>query len=61
MKETTEKIINKSVSFENSGETISIQIRLENVSPKTDNTALSGEIEVLFKDAKEAILSGIMG
>lgn len=57
MKETTEKIINKSVSFEKSGETISIQIRLENVSPKTNNIALSGEMEILFKDAKEAILS----
>lgn len=57
VQEQTEKIVKKSVLFENSGETISIQIKLENVSPQTRRDALSGAMDVLFKDAKETILS----
>ncbi|MFG6320698.1 MAG: hypothetical protein K1W41_03900 [Lachnospiraceae bacterium] len=57
MQEHTEKIVKKSVLFEKSGETISIQIKLENVSPETRRDALSGTMDVLFKDAKETILS----
>lgn len=57
MQEHTEKIVKKSVLFENSGETISIQIKLENVSPETNRDALSSTMDVLFKDAKETILS----
>lgn len=55
MQECTQIVVSKSVSFEESGETISIQIQLENVSPKTKNTALSGTMDVLFKDVKEII------
>lgn len=57
MQEHTEKIVKKSVLFENSGETISIQIKLENVSPETNRDALSSTMDVLFKDAKETTLS----
>lgn len=55
MQECTQIVVSKSVSFEESGETISIRIQLENVSPKTKNTALSGTMDVLFKDVKETI------
>ena len=57
MQEHTEKTVNKTILFEMSGETISMQIKLENVSPTTKKEALSNAIDILFKDVKETILS----
>lgn len=57
MQEHTEKIVNKTILFETSGETISVQIKLEIASPTTKKEALSNTMDILFKEAKEAILS----
>ena len=55
MKEKTTKTIKKSLSFEKSGETFSVEICLENVSPDMKGDAIVSFLDELFKYAKAAI------
>lgn len=53
--ETTKKTIKKSLSFEESGETFSVEICLENVSPGTKIDTIIPFLETLFVRAKEQL------
>lgn len=58
MKQTIEKTtrtVKKSLSFEESGETFSVEISLENVSPGINMDAIIPFLNTLFANAKEAI------
>lgn len=53
VEERTCKSIKKSLVFEKSGETLSIEIYLENVSPSTTNETLESFLNVLYEKAKQ--------
>ncbi|MBS6559213.1 MAG: hypothetical protein KH355_02935 [Clostridiales bacterium] len=40
----------QSIEFEKSGEMISVRIKLENISPKTNNSSLIQQLEVLYQN-----------
>lgn len=52
----TKKIVNKSIAFEKSGETLSIQIELNNVSPNVKKEAVLDVLDSMYTDVKESIL-----
>lgn len=52
-KEQTEKAVKKSLFFEESGETFSIEISLKNVSPNIDISTIVYFLDTLFQHAKE--------
>lgn len=51
MEESTCRKIKKSLHFEGSGETFSVEIGLENVSPKTETKIITPFLETLFENA----------
>lgn len=53
--ERTCKSAKKSLSFKNSGETLSIELQIENISPKTSKETISSMLDVLFDDIKKII------
>ncbi len=55
MKEKTSKSVKKTVAFEESGETFSVEIRLENVSPKVSKETILSMLDVMFETIKETI------
>lgn len=55
MKEKTSKSVKKTLAFEESGETFSIEIRLENVSPKTSKETILSMLDIMFQTIKETI------
>lgn len=62
MAEGTIKTIKKSLSFEKSGETLSIEIGLENVSPNVGVDTIISFLDTLYENAKEDLsISGIRG
>ena len=58
MEERTLKTIKKTVVFEKSGETLSIEIGMENVSPRENREAVLGVIDTLYHEAKREVLTG---
>ncbi len=59
MKQTIEKTtrtVKKSLSFEESGETFSVEISLENVSPNVKTDTIVAFLNTLFANAKESIM-----
>jgi len=54
MEEKTTKSIRKSLNFE-SGETLSVEISLENVSPNKNMDSIILFLNTLFENAKEKI------
>ncbi len=55
MKERTTKRIKKSLDFEKSGETFSVEISLENVSPDMSMDTIAPFLDTLFENAKKMI------
>ena len=55
MIETTTKTIKKSIYFEASGETLSVEDCLENVSPNMDIRNIVPFLDTLFKRVKEKL------
>lgn len=55
MEEKTSKSIKKTLSFEKSGETFSLEIQLENVSPNTWNGSIESLLDILYAEAKKSI------
>lgn len=55
MNEMTTRTIKKSLCFEKSGETLSVEICLENVSPSVKTNTIIPFLNTLFEHAKEAI------
>lgn len=55
MEEKTTKSIKKSLCFEESGETLSIEISLENVSPNIEKSTITSFLDTLFERAKEGL------
>ncbi len=53
--EKTTKTVKKSLNFEKSGETLSVEIALENVSPNINIDTVIPFLNTLFERAKEAI------
>ncbi len=53
MTEKTMKSIKKSLCFENSGETLSVEISLENVSPNISMDTIIPFLNTLFEHIKE--------
>lgn len=53
--EKTTKAIKKSLCFEKSGETLSVEITLENVSPDIRTDTIIPFLNTLFERAKEFI------
>ncbi len=51
--ERTTKTIKKSLSFEKSGETFSIEISLENVSPNVKADTIISFLDTIYEHAKE--------
>ncbi len=51
MKEKTHKKIKKSLHFEKSGETFSVEIGLKNVSPDISKRVLRNQLDLLYKNA----------
>ncbi|MFG6369286.1 MAG: hypothetical protein K1W16_12840 [Lachnospiraceae bacterium] len=54
---TTKRTISKSILFEKGGETISILVTVESASPSINRNAVVGELDILYADVKQAILS----
>lgn len=55
MEEKTCKGIQKSLTFDKSGETLSVEIHLKNVSPELKKENLSDFLDTLYQSAKDAI------
>lgn len=53
IEEKTTKIIKKSLCLGKSGETLSVEISLENVSPNTNIDTIISFLATLFEHAKE--------
>lgn len=51
------RTISKSIFFEKGGEAISILVTVESVSPNVNRNAIAGELDILYADVKQAILS----
>lgn len=56
MNEKTSRNIKKTLRFEQSEETLSIQIELENVSPEKNKNNISTLLDSLYMEAKKVIL-----
>lgn len=54
--EKTSRNIKKTLRFEQSEETLSIQIELENVSPEKNKNNISTLLDSLYMEAKKVIL-----
>jgi chromatin segregation and condensation protein Rec8/ScpA/Scc1 (kleisin family) len=52
---TTQKL-KKSLHFEKSGETLSIEITIENVSPQLKKETIVGFLDVLYQKAKAGLI-----
>lgn len=50
------RTISKSIFFEKGGETISMLVTVESVSPDVDRNAVVGELDILYADVKKSIL-----
>lgn len=50
------RTISKSVFFEKGGETLSMLVTVESVSPDVDRNAVVGELDILYADVKKSIL-----
>lgn len=55
MEEKTCKGIQKSLTFDKSGETLSVEIHLKNVSPELKKENLSDFLDTLYQSANDAI------
>lgn len=55
MEEKTCKSIKKTLSFEKSGETFSVEVSLENISPLVQKESLLDFLDLLYQSAKKAI------
>lgn len=55
MEERTTKKIKKALCFEKSGETYSVEIGLENVSPEVSTDTIISFLERIFKRAKDEL------
>ena len=55
MKEKSRKTIEKALSVEESGETLSIKICLENVSPNVKVDTITSFLDILFEKGKEEL------
>ena len=55
MSEKTIKTIKKSLDFEKSGETLSVEIELENVSPNVGTYTIISFLDALYERAKESL------
>lgn len=49
-------IKSKSIHFEKSGETVSVEIRIENISPNIKKSTIEPFINQMFKELKETIV-----
>lgn len=49
------KLVTKSLAFKESGETLSVTINIENVSPNASNDFIISLINILFEEAKKVI------
>ena len=56
MTEKTTKKVKKSLHFEESGETFSVELGLENVSPEIKPDTIMGYLDALFERAKERLI-----
>jgi len=56
MKEETQIRIKKILEFEKNGETFSIEVHLENVSPERKKQDITDFLEVLYKDAIDELI-----
>lgn len=57
MEERTCKTIKRSLIFEKSGETLSVEVSLENVSPDTEKESLSNFLDSLYENVKMLFFS----
>lgn len=55
MEVKTCKSVTKSLSFEKNGETLSVTISMENVSPNTSKDSIISLINTLFEETKNII------
>ncbi len=55
VEEKTCKSVTKSLSFEKNGETLSVTISMENVSPNTSKDSIISLINTLFEETKNII------
>lgn len=55
MKESTTKSIKKSLTFEKSGETLSVEISMKDVSSKHETEAAMPLLDTLFEKAKKEL------
>ena len=55
MEEKTCKSARKTLSFEKSGEILSVTISLENISPNTSKESIVSLVDTLFKEVKAMI------
>ena len=53
---TIKRTISKSIFFEKGGETISMLVTVESVSPNVNRNAVADELDILYADVKQAIL-----
>lgn len=56
MKEKTQIRIKKILEFEKNGETFSIEIHLENISPERKKQDITAFLETLYKDAIDELI-----
>lgn len=56
LEEKTCKSVTKTFSFEKKGETLSVTISIENVSPNTSKDAIDSMVNALFESAKSFII-----
>ena len=49
------KSIKKSLDFSGSGETFSIEVHIENISPQTSKEMINSILDALFDDVKRII------
>ncbi|WOO35983.1 hypothetical protein R2R35_19630 [Anaerocolumna sp. AGMB13020] len=55
MKEKAIRTVCREVFIEGSGETLSVTIKLENVSPTTTKKTITGLTDLLYQDAKREL------
>lgn len=56
MKETSCRIIKKTLNFEKNGETLSVEIHLENISPDTKKENIISSLDTIFKSIVDMII-----
>ena len=55
MREGEVKKVKKILEFERSGETLTIEIKMKNVSPTVEQNTISSMLDTLYEDAKKLI------